>query len=301
MSFFENTRKPVGLGGKIMVAMMNVGHSAVALLFVFLYAPIFVLMVFSFNDSSSRTVWKGFTLRWYGELLQDSIILNSIYTTLLVALLSAIIATVAGTFAAIGFYNMRRRWRTPLMTINNIPMTNADIVTGVSLCLFFVAAFACYNSFVQQFNASHELQLPALAMGFGTLLIAHITFNIPYVILSVSPKLHQMDKHLVEAAQDLGANSALTFRKVILPLSLPGVLSGITMVFVPAVSTFAISRLLGGGKSLLLGDLIERQFLGGAYNPQLGAAISLVMMIIVLVCMLVMNRFGEGEEQAVML
>ena len=110
-------------------------RAAMALLFVFLYAPIFVLMVFSFNDSSSRTVWKGFTLRWYGELLQDSIILNSIYTTLLVALLSAIIATVAGTFAAIGFYNMRRRWRTPLMTINNIPMTNADIVTGVSLCL----------------------------------------------------------------------------------------------------------------------------------------------------------------------
>ena len=106
---------------------------------------------------------------------------------------------------------------------------------------------------------------------------------------------------LLEAARDLGANSMTVFRRVILPLSLPGVISGITMVFVPSVSTFAISRMLGGGTELLLGDLIERQFLGGAYNPQLGAAISLMMMIIVLVCMLVMNRFGEGEEQAVML
>ena len=113
-----------------------------------------------------------------------------------------------------------------------------------------------------------------------------------------SPRLQQLAR---EAARDLGANSMTVFRRVILPLSLPGVISGITMVFVPSVSTFAISRMLGGGTELLLGDLIERQFLGGAYNPQLGAAISLVMMIIVLVCMLVMNRFGEGEEQAVML
>ena len=111
----------------------------------------------------------------------------------------------------------------------------------------------------------------------------------------------KLDYSLLEAARDLGANTVTVFRKVILPLSLPGVLSGITMVFVPSVSTFAISRMLGGGTELLLGDLIERQFLGGAYNPQLGAAISLVMMLIVVVCMLVMNRFGEGEEQAVML
>ena len=120
-----------------------------ALVFFFLYVPIFVLMVFSFNDSSSRTVWHGFTLDWYKELFQDGIILQSLYTTLLVALLSALIATVAGTFAAIGFYNMRRRWRTPLLTINNIPMTNADIVTGVSMCLFFVAAFGLWNAFAQ--------------------------------------------------------------------------------------------------------------------------------------------------------
>ena len=111
----------------------------------------------------------------------------------------------------------------------------------------------------------------------------------------------KLDGSLVEAARDLGANGASVFRRVILPLSLPGVLSGITMVFVPSVSTFAISKMLGGGTEFLLGDLIEQQFLGGAYNPQLGAAIALVMMVIVVLCMWVMNRFGKGEEQAVVL
>ena len=121
------------------------------------------------------------------------------------------------------------------------------------------------------------------------------------MILPIYSVIIKLDHSLLEAARDLGANSLTVFRKVVLPLSLPGVLSGITMVFVPSVSTFAISRMLGGGTELLLGDLIERQFLGGAYNPQLGAAISLVMMLVVVVCMLVMNRCGEGEEQAVML
>ena len=121
------------------------------------------------------------------------------------------------------------------------------------------------------------------------------------IMLPMWTVIIKLDHSLLEAARDLGAGSLTVFRRVILPLSLPGVVTGITMVFVPSVSTFAISRMLGGGTELLLGDLIERQFLGGAYNPQLGAAISLVMMIIVLVCMLVMNRFGEGEEQAVKL
>ena len=124
---------------------------------------------------------------------------------------------------------------------------------------------------------------------------------LPFMILPIYSVIIKLDGSLLEAARDLGASSMTVFRRVILPLSLPGVISGITMVFVPSVSTFAISRMLGGGTELLLGDLIERQFLGGAYNPQLGAAISLVMMLVVVVCMLVMNRFGEGEEQAVML
>lgn len=135
----------------------------------------------------------------------------------------------------------------------------------------------------------------------GAVVLGMVYNYLPFMILPIYSVIIKLDRSLIEAARDLGADKLTVFRKVILPLSLPGVLSGITMVFVPSVSTFAISRMLGGGTELLLGDLIERQFLGGAYNPQLGAAISLVMMIIVVVCMLVMNRFGEGEEQAVML
>ena len=135
----------------------------------------------------------------------------------------------------------------------------------------------------------------------GAVVLGMVYNYLPFMILPIYSVIIKLGRSLIEAARDLGANSVMVFRKVILPLSLPGVLSGITMVFVPSVSTFAISRMLGGGTELLLGDLIERQFLGGAYNPQLGAAISLVMMVIVLVCMIVMNRFGEGEEQAVML
>ena len=135
----------------------------------------------------------------------------------------------------------------------------------------------------------------------GAVVLGMVYNYLPFMILPIYSVIVKLDYSLLEAARDLGANNVTVFRKVILPLSLPGVLSGITMVFVPSVSTFAISRMLGGGTELLLGDLIERQFLGGAYNPQLGAAISLVMMIIVVICMLVMNRFGEGEEQAVML
>ena len=135
----------------------------------------------------------------------------------------------------------------------------------------------------------------------GAVVLGMVYNYLPFMILPIYSVIIKLDRSLIEAARDLGANSFQVFRRVILPLSLPGVLSGITMVFVPSVSTFAISKMLGGGTEMLLGDLIEQQYMGGAYNPQLGAAISLVMMIIVVICMVVMNRFGEGEEQAVMM
>ena len=135
----------------------------------------------------------------------------------------------------------------------------------------------------------------------GAVVLGMVYNYLPFMILPIYSVLSKMDNSLIEAAQDLGSDTADVFRRVTLPLSLPGVLSGVTMVFVPSVSTFAISRLLGGGTQMMLGDLIENQFLGGAYNPHLGAAISMVMMVIVVVCMAVMNHFGEGEEQAVML
>ena len=164
------------------------------LVFLFLYAPIFLLIIFSFNSGDSSIVWKGFSLDWYEKLFHNRMIMQSVYTTLLVSFLATIIATLAGTFAAIGFYAMRRRSRRLLNTVNNIPMMNADIVTGVAMCLLFVAFFNYWNNFAEWFNTMQRfVELPMLYMGFGTLLIAHITFNIPYVILSVSPKLRQMD------------------------------------------------------------------------------------------------------------
>ena len=135
----------------------------------------------------------------------------------------------------------------------------------------------------------------------GAIVLGMVYNFLPFMIRPIFSVIDKIDPKVIEAAQDLGANSAMVFRKVIFPLSLPGVLSGVTMVFIPSVSTFALSRLLGGGKTLLLGDLIEMQFLGNAYNPHLGSAIALVMMVIVVACMWIMNRFGEGEEQAVML
>ena len=135
----------------------------------------------------------------------------------------------------------------------------------------------------------------------GAVVLGMVYNYLPFMILPIYSVIVKLDHSLLEAARDLGANSMVVFRRVIFPMSLPGILSGVTMVFVPSVSTFAISRLLGGGTQMMLGDLIEQQFLGGAYNPHLGAAISMVMMVIVVVCMAVMNNFGEGEEQAVML
>ena len=182
-----------------------------ALVFVFLYAPIFILIIFSFNAGNSSAVWKGFSLKWYESLLSNRLIMNSVYTTLLVSLLSTIVASIAGTFAAIGLYAMSRRRRAAVNAVNNIPMMNADIVTGVSLCLLFVVFFNGWGAFAGWMNSWQSLVvLPErLTMGFGTLLLAHICFNIPYVILSVGPKLRQMDPALPEP-EKTGTSNPLT-------------------------------------------------------------------------------------------
>ena len=171
-------------------------NTFMALVFLFLYAPIFVLIVFSFNSLKSRTVWGGFSLQWYIQLFQNTRILDALKTTLIISVIAAVVATVVGTAAAVGFSNMRRRTRGVLMTVSNVTMTNAEIITGVSMMLLFV--------FTGRFLG--------FSQGFGTLLIAHITFDIPYVILSVSPKLRQLDPNIYEAAQDLGGTGFLAFR-----------------------------------------------------------------------------------------
>lgn len=268
-----------------------------ALVFFFLYAPIVLLIVFSFNSGNSSTVWKGFSLGWYAELFNNRLIMQSVYTTLLVSFLATIISTVAGTFAAIGFYSMRRRWRNPLMTVNNIPMMNADIVTGVALCLFFVAFFGFWGNFAAWFNGVQELiQLPTrLTMGFGTLLIAHISFNIPYVILSVGPKLRQMDKNLIDAAQDLGCTWMQAFWKVILPEIKPGIVSGALIAFTMSIDDFVISYFTAGSSASTLAMTIYGMT-KKRVSPQINA-ISTLLFVTVLALLAIVNIREARQEK----
>ena len=238
-----------------------------ALVFVFLYAPIVLLIVFSFNSGNSNMVWKGFSLHWYTKLFRNRIIMQSVYTTLLVSLLATIIATVAGTFAAIGFYAMRRRVRNPLMTVNNIPMMNADIVTGVSLMLLFIAF--------------------RLTLGFKTILLAHITFNIPYVILSVMPKLKQTNKRTYEAALDLGASPLYAFVKVVLPDIMPGIFSGFLLAFTMSLDDFVITHFTKGPGVDTLSTKIYSEVRKGI-KPEM-YALSTLMFVTVLILLILIN------------
>lgn len=193
----------------------------IALIMAFLYAPIVLLILYSFNDSKSRAVWGGFTLRWYQELLSDTAILSALGTTLTVGLLSAVISTVLGTAGAIALFQLRRRPRHALLSVINLPMLNSEVVTGVSLMLLFAMAH--------------------VQLGYVTLLLAHVGFGVPYVVLSVLPKLRQLDPHLAEAAQDLGATPLQGFLRVILPDIMPGVFSGFLMALTMSIDDFVIS------------------------------------------------------------
>ncbi len=268
-----------------------------ALVFVFLYAPIVLLIIFSFNAGNSSTVWKGFSLEWYSKLFSNRLIMQSVYTTLLVSLLATIISTVAGTFAAIGFYGMRRRLRDPLMTVNSIPMMNADIVTGVSLCLFFVALFNGWTAFAQWFNQAQNtfILVERLHMGFGTLLLAHISFNIPYVILSVGPKLRQMDKNLVDAAMDLGCTWMQAFWKVILPEIKPGIVSGALTAFTMSIDDFVISYFTAGSSSSTLAMTIYGMT-KKRVSPEINA-ISTLLFVTVLVLLAIVNIRESRQER----
>ncbi len=251
-----------------------------ALVFLFLYAPIFVLIVFSFNSSKSRAVWTGFSLDWYRELFQDSEILSALSTTLSVSVLAALIATVAGTFAAIGFYNMRKRWSRPLLTINNIPVINADIATGVSLCLLFVAAGGILH----------------FDLGYVTLLIAHITFNIPYVIMSIMPKLYQMDKNLIDAAQDLGCTWMQAFYKVVIPEIMPGIINGLLIAFTMSIDDFVISYFTAGSKVQTLSMTIYAMT-RKRISPEINA-VSTLLFVTVLLLLAIVNIREMQQENA---
>ena len=268
----------------------------IGLMFLFLYAPILLLIIFSFNAGDSSAVWKGFSLHWYGQLFRNRLIMESVYTTLLVSLLATAIATVAGTFAAIGLYSLGRRRREALLTVNNIPMMNADIVTGVSLCLFFVAFFQGWGTFARWFNSVQSaVELPdRLVLGFGTLLLAHVTFNIPYVILNVAPKLRQMDRNLMDAAQDLGCTWMQAFWKVMLPEIKPGIVSGALIAFTMSIDDFIISYFTAGSASSTLAMSIYGMT-KKRVTPEVNA-VSTLLFLSVLV-LLVLSNLKEVRQE----
>ena len=253
-----------------------------AIIFLFLFAPIAILLVFSFNSGNSLSVFSGFSLYWYKELFQDSNTLEALRNTLVLALCAAILSTVLGTAASVGMNKLRSKYmRAAMNTVTNLPMVNPEIITGISLMLMFV--------FVGQMMGL------STSLNFGTILIAHVTFCLPFVILQVLPKLRQMDPALPEAAMDLGCNGLGVLRRVIWPLSLPGVISGVTMVLIPSVSTFYISQKLGDGKIMLIGDVIEGQYV--ANNLHFAAAIAFILMILLLVCMAVMRKLASRHVE----
>ena len=266
----------------------------------FVVAPIIMVVIYAFSSADG-----GFTLANFGKIGTYAVVFGRSFKL-------AIIATVI--CLAIGYpvsYMMSKEgplFQRIAMVLIMLPMWMNFLLrtyswmsilenNGLLNQLFQkIGLIALYNNIF-----GTDLQFFRMMNTQGAVVLGMVYNYLPFMILPIYSVIVKLDNSLIEAARDLGANSMNVFRRVILPLSLPGVLSGITMVFVPSVSTFAISKMLGGGTEILLGDLIEQQFLGGAYNPYLGSAISLVMMVIVVICMVVMNRFGEGEEQAVML
>ena len=248
-----------------------------ALIFILLYAPIVTLVVLSFNASKTRAKWGGFTLHWYRSLFANTEIMNALYTTLIIALLASAIATVLGTLACIGINSMSKKSRTVFMGITNIPMLNGEIVMGISLMLLFVA---------DQRFAAHTDLLPDSIMGLPTLLIAHIAFNVPYVIFNVSPKLKQLDIKLYEAALDLGCDPKQAFFKVILPEISPAILSAFLICLTYSIDDFMISYFNCGTVETL--PIAIYSMTRKKVSPEI-YALSTIMFVVILSIILISN------------
>ncbi len=243
------------------------------LIFIFLYAPIIVLAVFSFNESKSRGNWTGFSLKWYVELFHDHDIRLAFYYTISIAIVSAMVSTILGTVAAIGINSMKGRAKAVILNINYLPVVNPDIVTGISLMILYIS-----------FN---------MKFGFNTMLISHIVFNTPYVILSILPKLKQLDVHMTEAAMDLGATPMYALRKVIIPEIKPGIITGFLMAFTLSIDDFIISYFTKGEGVTNLSIVIYSMARRGV-RPTINA-LSTIMLSAVLLLMILINRRSNGS------
>lgn len=259
--------------------MKKLSKVYIGLVLMFLYVPIFVLIVFSFNTTKSRSVMSGFTFDWYIKLFKNEMIISSLLNTLIVAVIASIAATILGTAAAVGINSMKKLPRTIVLNITNFPVINPEIVTGVSLMLLFVFFAARMN----------------LEFGFATLVIAHITFDVPYVILNVMPKFRQMDPFLYEAAQDLGCGPVRAFFKVVLPEIMPGVVSGFLMAFTFSLDDFIISYFTcGSGMQTLpvtIYSMTRRKV-----SPEINALSTIIFVIVVIV--LVIKNMIERKNTA---
>lgn len=247
-----------------------------AIIFIFLYAPIGTLIVLSFNSSKSRSKWGGFTLEWYQKMFDSSTIMSALQNTLTIAFLSALIATVIGVLVCIGINSLRKWQKNTILALNNIPMLNADIVTGLSLMLMFVFF--------------------GVSLGYNTILLAHITFNIPYVILSVMPKMKQTNMSAYEAAQDLGANPIYAFFKVIFPDIVPGIISGFLLAFSMSLDDFIITHFTKGAGINTLSTLIYSEVRRGI-QPTI-YALSTLIFVTVLILLLLVNFLPAKKEKA---
>lgn len=244
------------------------------LIFLFLYLPILVLVILSFNDSKSRVAWGGFTTRWYTSLFADEMIMDAFWTTIQITLTASILATIIGTLAAIGISAMKKKGKSIMLGATNIPLLNADIVTGISMMLLFV-----------RFTK----------LGFSTVLIAHLTFDIPYVILNVLPKLNQTSKYAYEAALDLGASPAYAFYKIVWPDILPGVISGFLMAVTMSLDDFSITYFTKGAGVNTLSTMIYTELRKGV-KPEMYALSTLLFAIALLLLFMMNYRSSKKEE-----
>ncbi len=253
------------------------GRIYIGLVLLFLYVPIFVLIVFSFNETKSRSVFTGFTFEWYEKLFRNELIMSSLMNTIIIATVASVFATILGTLAAVGINSMRKLPKAVVLNINNMPIINPEIVTGVSLMLLFVFFAARMN----------------FEFGFWTLLIAHITFDVPYVILNVMPKFRQMDPNLFEAAQDLGCSPIRSFFRVILPEIMPGVISGFLISFTYSLDDFVISYFTTGSTSQTLPITIY-SMTRRKISPEINALSTIIFVVVVIV--LIVKNVIENRQ-----
>lgn len=268
----------------------NLGRVWMVAVFGFMYVPIAVLIAFSFNESKSRNVWAGFSLRWYKNLLGDEMILQALGVSLVVAFASAIIATVLGTLAAIGANNMSRRRRAVVLNLSYVPIVNPEIVTGVATMLLFVVL----NGGISKVLTALLGQEVRVGFGIGTLLIAHVTFCLPYVLFNVSPKLRQMDVRMYEAALDLGCNPRQAFFKVVLPEIMPAIISAFLISLTYSIDDFIISYFNSGTVQTL--PIAIYSMTKKRVSPEINA-LSTIMFVVILAIILSVNGVEAAREK----